>query len=167
MRPAFESSDRNSLIHKVTSEAPPPLRKIVRRVPRDLETIVAKSIEREPARRYQTAGELAEDLRRFMQDKPIRARRIRLPEQVWRWSRRNPALAGMAAAMLLILAVVTVASSVAALWFKNVARSEGLAREEAEMHGRMAERQRSDAVLARQQAESGRGSRRPQSKRPG
>ena len=156
MRPAFESSDRNSLIHKVTSEAPPPLRKIVRRVPRDLETIVAKSIEREPARRYQTAGELAEDLRRFMQDKPIRARRIRLPEQVWRWSRRNPALAGMAAAMLLLLAAVTVASSVAALWFKNVARSEVLAREEAEMHGRMAERQRSDAVLARQQAESAR-----------
>jgi serine/threonine protein kinase len=156
LRAAFEGSDRNSLIHKVTSESPPPLRKLDPRVPRDLETIVAKAIDREPARRYQMAGEMAEDLRRFLQDKPIRARRVRLPEQAWRWSRRNPALAGMTAALLLLLVVVAAGSSGAAFRFKNLARSEGIARAEAETNSRKAEQQRREAVLSRQQAESAR-----------
>ena len=75
MRPAFEAADRHTLIEQVLHEEPPRLRKLDPTVPRDLETIVAKAIARDPAHRYATAGALAEDLQRFLEDRPIRARR--------------------------------------------------------------------------------------------
>src|SRR5437763_997035 len=71
-------------------EEPPRPRKIDARIPRDLETIVLKAIAKEPTRRYATAGAMAEDLRRFLADRPIRARRVSSLEKVWRWCRRNP-----------------------------------------------------------------------------
>ena len=68
------------------------------RIPRDLETIVLKAIAKEPARRYPTAEELAEDLRRFLEDRPIRARRASSAERLLRWCRRN-AVAGLLASL--------------------------------------------------------------------
>ena len=65
-----------------------------REVPRDLETIVHKAIERDPAHRYATAGELADDLQRFLDDEPIQARRQTQLERYRRWARRNPGIAG-------------------------------------------------------------------------
>ena len=62
-------------MHQVTTEEPPRLGKLNPEIPRDLETIVHKAIEREPAHRYATAGELAADLQRFLDDEPIQARR--------------------------------------------------------------------------------------------
>ena len=59
-------------------------------VPRDLETIIVKAIARDPSHRYQTAGELAADLRRFVEDRPVRARRVTPPERFLRWCRRDP-----------------------------------------------------------------------------
>ena len=93
LRPAFEASDRHALIERVLYEQPEPLRKRAAGVPRDLETIVAKAMARDPAARYATAGALAEDLRRFVEDRPIRGRRISAPERAWRWCRRNKRLA--------------------------------------------------------------------------
>src|SRR5262249_2604107 len=64
----------------------------------------------EPSHRYQTAGELGEDLQRFLDDRPIRARRASLGERAWRWGRRNPSLAGLtavAAALLVVVAAVS------------------------------------------------------------
>jgi tetratricopeptide (TPR) repeat protein len=69
---------------------PPPLRALVPRVPRDLETIIQTSIAREPSHRYAGAGSLAGDLRRYLEGRPIRARRVSIAERMARWCRRNP-----------------------------------------------------------------------------
>src|SRR5262249_22132828 len=71
-----------------------------------------KAIDREPSHRYQTAGELAEDLQRFLNDRPIRARRASAGERAWRWGRRNPALACLTAIASALLVAVTTVSSV-------------------------------------------------------
>ena len=102
LRPAFESADRLKLIHQVTHDDPVPPRKVDPKIPRDLETIVLKAIDKEPSRRYPSAAELAADLRRFLDDRPIRARRSGLPERAWRWGRRNPVVAGLVAAVVLL-----------------------------------------------------------------
>jgi WD40 repeat protein/serine/threonine protein kinase len=112
LRPAFAESDRHKLLKLVTSAAPPRLGTLNRAVPRDLETIVHKAIDREPARRYPTAAELAADLQRYLDDAPIRARRISLAERLRRWCRRNPLPAGMAALIL----VLTLAGMGGILW---------------------------------------------------
>ena len=68
--PAFEEADRARLIRLVTADAPSRLRDLDREIPRDLETVIHKAIERHPDHRYQTAAQLADDLRRFMEDRP-------------------------------------------------------------------------------------------------
>ncbi len=78
-------------------DAPVSPRKLDKKVPRDLETIILKAIAKEPAHRYASAEQMAEDLRRFLADKPVLARRSSPTEQAWRWCRRNPALAATSA----------------------------------------------------------------------
>src|SRR5581483_6034906 len=97
------------LIHQVLHDEPKPPRRLNDRIPRDLETITLKAMAKEPARRYESALELAEDLRRFLRDEPILARSAGRAERAWRWCRRNPKLAassGVAAAALLLTAAV-------------------------------------------------------------
>jgi serine/threonine protein kinase len=106
LRPAFEALDRYELIEQVRRAAPAPLRKLAPGVSRDLETIIQKAIAPEPERRYASAGALADDLRRFLEDRPIQARPVSLPGRLIRWCRRNP----WAAAFLLALALGLVAS---------------------------------------------------------
>ena len=110
LRPAFEASDRHRLMDRVLHEEPERLRKLAPTVPRDLETIIAKAMAREPALRYSTALALADDLRRFVEDRPIQARRVSAPERLARWCRRNKTLAasiGVAATALVIAAAVS------------------------------------------------------------
>ncbi len=95
LRPAYEASDRHKLIERVLHERPERLKKLVPGVPRDLETILAKATSRDPAGRYTTAAALADDLRRFVEDRPIRARRISAVEHLARWCRRNKVLAAL------------------------------------------------------------------------
>jgi serine/threonine protein kinase len=107
LRPAFDDSNRVRLMQRIVHEEPPSPRSVDPHIPRDLETVVLKAIARDPGRRYGTAEELAEDLRRFLADRPVQARRSRLPERFWRWCRRNPAIAsltGVIALLLLLLA---------------------------------------------------------------
>jgi WD40 repeat protein/serine/threonine protein kinase len=111
LRPAFQETDRSKLVHQVTHAESTPPRKLNPTIPRDLETIVLKATAREPGHRYQTAADMAADLQRFVEDRPIRARRVSLTEQWWRWCRRNPVVAGLSAAVLLLLVLVTVVSS--------------------------------------------------------
>jgi serine/threonine protein kinase/Tfp pilus assembly protein PilF len=103
LQPAFTETDRSRLIAQVTQAEPVRPRHLDRRVPRDLETIVLKAIAKEPELRYPSAGVMAEDLRRFIEDRPIEARRATLRERLWRWSRRNPALATVSALLCLAL----------------------------------------------------------------
>jgi WD40 repeat protein/serine/threonine protein kinase len=95
LRSAFDERDRNKLIAQVMHADPPRPRQISPAVPRDLETIVLKALERDPQRRYQTAMELADDLQRFVEDKPIRARRVSEWQRLVLWARRRPAVAGL------------------------------------------------------------------------
>jgi serine/threonine protein kinase len=109
---AFPDTNPHHLIHLITHDKPVPPRKLNPDIPRDLETIVLKAAARFPSHRYQTPEELAEDLHRFLDDRPILAKRAGRAEQVWRWCRRNPALAMATAAALLLMVAVTVISMV-------------------------------------------------------
>src|SRR5262249_43396886 len=88
---------RNRLIKQVTTAEPPRLERLNPAIPRDLVTIVHKAIDKDPSQRYASAAALAEDLQRFIEDEPIRARRISQAERLWRWCRRRPAVAALAA----------------------------------------------------------------------
>lgn len=101
LRPAFQGESRGSLIRKVSQSTPPSPRSICPQIPKDLETVILKSIARSPESRYKSAAEFADDLRRFRDDQPIRARRIGAAERLCRWSRRNPAIAGMSLALMI------------------------------------------------------------------
>jgi serine/threonine-protein kinase len=127
LQPAFAESDRNKLIHQVTQSGPARLRSVHESVPRDLETIVHKAIEHDPAHRYASAQELADDLQRFLADEPIRARRISLRERWWRWCRRNPVVAGLSTGLAVALALLTVASLLAAGYFNDLAHEQAQA----------------------------------------
>ncbi len=120
LRPAFDAKDRQSLIRQVTEGSPPPLRRLNPKVPRDLETVIHKAIARDPAERYATAEELAAELQRVSVGEPIRARRIGSVERAWRWSRRHPWQAGLAASLVLALLVGTMTSTA----FAFLARTE-------------------------------------------
>jgi WD40 repeat protein len=111
LRPAFAASDRPKLIAQVMHDQPPRPRTLDSTIPRDLETVVLKAIAREPAQRYQTAAELADELGRFLDDRPIRARRTGGVQRAWRWCRRNSALATLTAlVVVLLVSGATVAS---------------------------------------------------------
>ncbi|MBM79521.1 MAG: hypothetical protein CMJ78_02870 [Planctomycetaceae bacterium] len=99
-RPVFNETHRTKLIRQVTQDEPAPLRRVNPAVPRDLETIISKAVSREPSQRYQDCGELAADLRAFITDRPIRARRVGPLERTWRWCRRNRLVATLSAVAL-------------------------------------------------------------------
>ena len=108
LRPAFDASDREGLLYQVNRVEPPRLRRLNPAIPVDLETIVHKAIEKEAAHRYAHAAELAEDLRCFLEDRPIAARRVSSTERLTRWARRNPGLATLGTALAGMLALVVV-----------------------------------------------------------
>jgi WD40 repeat protein/serine/threonine protein kinase len=92
-----------ALIHqKIYEDAPSP-RKLAPTLPRDLETVCLKCLEREPGKRYQSAAEVADELERFSAGEPIKARPVSTLERGWRWCRRRPAVAGLLAGLILSL----------------------------------------------------------------
>jgi serine/threonine protein kinase/tetratricopeptide (TPR) repeat protein len=104
LRPAFGGQDREELLRQVTLEEPRSPRRLNPSVPIDLETIVLKAMAKEPVERYATARELADDLRRFLEMKPIQARRPTLRDRTLKLARRH---AGLVAASLLVLLLAT------------------------------------------------------------
>jgi serine/threonine protein kinase/WD40 repeat protein/tetratricopeptide (TPR) repeat protein len=112
LRPAFDDAKRARLVEKVLHEPPTLPRKLDPRIPRDLETVVLKCIAKEPAERYATPDELADDLRRFLADRPIKARRASDAERLWRWCRRNPAVATLLTAVGLLLTITAVGGTI-------------------------------------------------------
>jgi serine/threonine-protein kinase len=99
-RPPFLGEHALAVIQQASQNPAPKLRTLVPTLDRDLETICAKCLERDPAARYRSAGALAEDLERWLDGRTIVARPVSPPAQLWRWSRRNPIVAGMAALLL-------------------------------------------------------------------
>ncbi len=104
LRPAFDASGRLSLMDQIARGAAPGLRQLAPQVPRDLETVVGKAMAREPADRYTSARELADDLDRVLSDRPVQARRSSAAERLARWCRRHPAVAALSSAVVVLLA---------------------------------------------------------------
>ncbi len=111
LHPAFHQVDRIRLIDTIKNDEPARLREFDPRIPRDLETIVLKAMEKDPNRRYGTADALADDLRRFYDGEPIRARSVTPLERAVKWARRRPVLATLLTAVgVLVAGLVSVGS---------------------------------------------------------
>jgi tetratricopeptide (TPR) repeat protein len=106
LEPAFAGSDREELLRQVAFEDPKPPRRHNKAIPADLETIVLKALAKNPAERYATAQEVADDLRRFLEHKPIQARRPTLVKRLRKWARRHRAAVWSAAVVLLVAVVL-------------------------------------------------------------
>jgi serine/threonine protein kinase/tetratricopeptide (TPR) repeat protein len=134
-RPPFLGATSLDTLQQVLADEPVPLRRLVPQVPRDLETICLKCLEKEPGKRYPSAEALADDLRRFQADEPIHARPASLWDRSLKWGRRRPA-----AAALLAFACLAVLGALAGAWWHNARLRDE--RDEAE-------RQKREAVAAR------------------
>jgi Flp pilus assembly protein TadD len=107
LEPAFPGKNRHEVLRRIAFEEPRPPRQLNKAIPAELATIVRKALEKSPDDRYATAGELADDLRRFLEDKPIRARPPTVRQRLMKWSRRHqPVLRTAAAAVILMAALL-------------------------------------------------------------
>ncbi len=147
-RPPFVGETLTDTLQDVVNNEPVSPRLLNPSVPRDLETLCLKCLEKEPARRYQTAQALADDLDRFLKAEPIRARRIGPTAKLWRWGRRKPALAGLGAATLVLLLVVAVGSPIAAWRISQAREGEQVQLKRAESTLARLEIERADQLLA-------------------
>jgi serine/threonine protein kinase/WD40 repeat protein len=156
LRPAFPGDDRQELLHRIAHEDPVPLRRLNPAVPVDLETVLARAMAKEPAERYASARELADDLRRFLDDRPVLARRPTLARRLSRWARRHRALAvsGILSAAILLIGGILVLAGYAAQQHQLAvqrdadARENGKKKQEAEEQRRQAEAKLYRALLA-------------------
>ena len=99
--PVVPGTDKQEMLRRIADDEPEPLRKLNPAVPVDLATIVAKCLAKDPANRYQTAWQLADELARFLDGRPIAARPVGTTGPRWRWCRRKPAQAVLAAGLIL------------------------------------------------------------------
>jgi WD40 repeat protein/tetratricopeptide (TPR) repeat protein len=117
-RPPFQGETVLDILLQVRTQEPVPLSSLRAKLPRDLETICLKCLEKAPGRRYATAQALADDLRRFLADEPVQARPVGRAERLWRWCRRNPWIALLTAAAICLL-LLAVAGTVLELKLEN------------------------------------------------
>jgi WD40 repeat protein/tRNA A-37 threonylcarbamoyl transferase component Bud32 len=110
-RPPFKAASTLETLDQVRHSEPVPPSQLQPKVPRDLETICLKCLHKEPGRRYATAAKLAGDLQHFLAGRPIQARPAGTVERLWRWFRRNPVVASLTAAVVLLLATLAAGSS--------------------------------------------------------
>ncbi len=127
LRPAFDATGREALIADVMHGEPQRPSAVNRQVPCDLETVVLKAIARDPAARYQSAQELAADLQRFVEDRPILARRSTATERLARWARRNPVVAALTGTSAVLLVALVVALTAAVVNYSSLATTEAQA----------------------------------------
>jgi serine/threonine-protein kinase len=137
-RPPFQGTTMVETLNQVRTKEPVPPSQLQPKVPRDLETICLKCLQKEPYKRYADAAALSDDLRRFVAGEPILARPISAPERFWRWCRRNPRVAVLSGFVLALLLAI-----IAGLGLFNVKLGE----EKAET-----EKQKDAALIARDDA---------------
>jgi WD40 repeat protein/tRNA A-37 threonylcarbamoyl transferase component Bud32 len=126
-RPPFVGATSLEILRQVQDAEPEPPSRLRAGLPRDLVTICLRCLEKQPERRYHSAGALAEDLHRFLEGRPITARPVGELERVWKWARRRPALASLLAALVLALAGGIVGTSYYA-WKAGLRAGEAEAR---------------------------------------
>src|SRR5262249_41362927 len=114
-RPPFKAESASETERQVITEEPAPPSRLNARVPRDLETICLKCLHKAPARRYASAQDLADDLGRFLEGKPVRARPVGTGERVVKWARRRP----VAALLMVSLLVMVVGAAGAGVWLRQ------------------------------------------------
>ena len=134
-RPPHRGPSTVATLKLVLETEPAPLRLVSPGMPKDLETICLKCLVKEPSRRYQGAGELADDLDRFLQGKPVLARPVGTLERTWLWCRRNPRTATLSTSIILLLLVILMGSPVALVRVKS-------SRDDALRHAQAEEKQR-------------------------
>ncbi|MDX1948407.1 MAG: serine/threonine-protein kinase [Pirellulaceae bacterium] len=144
-RPPFRGETPWDTVSQVLADEPVPPTRLQPKVPRDLETICLKCLHKEPARRYAAARELADDLARYLAHEPILARPVTRVERGWKWARRNPVVASLAAALASALVIGLGATT--SLWLLAEAR-----RETADANWQLAETQRAAANDSSKQA---------------
>ncbi len=110
LRPPFDGRDRHTLIRQIVEDEPASPRALEPSIPERLETIVLKALRKEPAERYASAQEMADDLERFLQGRPILARRPTVAERLRAWMRKHPALVGSGIAALVLLLAASLVS---------------------------------------------------------
>ena len=148
LEPAYDGRDRQEVLHQIAFEMPRSPRRLNPALPAELETIVLKAMGKSPEDRYASAQELADDLRRFLEDKPILARRPRLRERAIKWAwRHKPVVA--ATGLVLLVAVVALAVSTWLVWREKERTVVALA--EAEKQGGRAEENFQIALAAVEQ----------------
>jgi WD40 repeat protein/serine/threonine protein kinase len=163
-RPPFKAATVMDTLLQVLSEEPVPVQHLQPKVPRDLETITLKCLQKEPGKRYATAADLADDLRRFQAGKPVVARPVGRLERGWRWCRRNPAVAASLAVVALALcggagvatwqaveARAQAGRAEEALADRNTALGEARASAEEQKQARQAEQQAREAAQRQEQ----------------
>lgn len=129
LQPIFTGSDRGTLLNQILNDEPKSPRKINRAIPIELETIVLKATAKSPADRYATAGQLAADLRRYLDDRPIHARRPTVLEHVRKWMRRHPGIVG-GTLFLLACGMIGLSVTTAIISQEHVATKEALRKAE-------------------------------------
>ena len=152
-RPPFVSATPVDTVLKVRSEEAVPPRKLLPEIPADLETIVMKCLHKDPARRYVDGNDLADDLERFLDGRPIEARRVSNSERAYRWCKRNPKYAGLLATVGVLLLTV-MGGGYAAAWTIGEKHDVAVAaKKEAEQQRDIAEEQQAIAVAKRKEAD--------------
>jgi serine/threonine protein kinase/WD40 repeat protein len=119
LKPAFTSSHRAQLIHSIINVEPLRPRKLEPLIPRDLETIILKATAKNPSDRFSTASEMARELGRFVEGRPIHSRRASVPERLWRLARRHPAVALLSLLAATLTTVLAIGSTAAAWKFRE------------------------------------------------
>jgi serine/threonine protein kinase/tetratricopeptide (TPR) repeat protein len=112
LQPSVPGTDRQEILRRIIEDDPVPIRRLNSAVPVDLATIIAKAMCKDPAGRYETAQHFADDLKRFLEGRAIAARPIGPLERAWRWCRRKPLPAGLAAGLV----VASIAGVVGVTW---------------------------------------------------
>ena len=132
LQPAYASGTTAEVIRAIATTSPVSPRKINPKIPFDLSVIIEKAVARDPNSRYQSAKELRNDLHAFVANRPISARPPSTFENVVKWGRRNPLVAGLSAVSVLLLMMVAVSASVGILYTTDALKKAVVAREDAE-----------------------------------
>jgi serine/threonine protein kinase len=151
LEPGLPGRDRQELLHQIAFDDPRPLRRINKAIPADLEMIILKATAKDPEDRYASAQEMANDLERFLQDRPLLARRPSLLQRLTKWSRRHKKALAVTAAFL-VLTTLALAVSTVLIWQEKERTQQAL--DQAELQRQAALVHAAETLVQRERAES-------------